>query len=62
VDPKLGPLQANGGPTQTMAIALTSPARNAIPGAACAVARDQRGVHRPQGPGCDIGAYERKVA
>jgi fibronectin-binding autotransporter adhesin len=61
VDPKLGPLQANGGPTQTMAIALTSPARNAIPGAACAVERDQRGVHRPQGPRCDIGAYERKL-
>jgi hypothetical protein len=60
-DPKLGPLQANGGPTQTMAIALTSPALNAIPPAACAVAKDQRGVHRPQGPRCDIGAYERKL-
>jgi fibronectin-binding autotransporter adhesin len=60
MDPKLGLLQANGGPTQTMAIALTSPARDAIP-TPCPVARDQRGVHRPQGPKCDIGAYERKL-
>ncbi|MFL5797772.1 MAG: choice-of-anchor Q domain-containing protein [Actinomycetota bacterium] len=61
-DPKLGALANNGGPTQTMAIGLTSPARDAIPNAACAVAIDQRGVHRPQGPKCDIGAYERKIA
>jgi hypothetical protein len=60
-DPKLGPLSNNGGPTQTMPIALSSPARDAIPKAACAVSADQRGVHRPQGPRCDIGAYERKV-
>ena len=62
VDPKLGSLKGNGGPTQTIAIALSSPARDAIPKAACAVPKDQRGVHRPQGPRCDIGAYERKVA
>ena len=60
-DPKLGALAKNGGPTRTMAIALGSPARNAIPQAACAVATDQRGTHRPQGPQCDMGAYERKV-
>jgi hypothetical protein len=60
-DPKLGVLANNGGPTQTMAIALASPARDAIAMAACAVTRDQRGVHRPQGTRCDIGAYERKV-
>jgi large repetitive protein len=60
-DPKLGALANNGGPTQTMAIALSSPALNAIPKAACAVATDQRGVHRPQGARCDIGAYERKL-
>ena len=60
-DPKLGALAKNGGPTRTMAIGLASPARNAIPQAACAVATDQRGTHRPQGPQCDIGAYERKV-
>jgi hypothetical protein len=60
-NPLLGPLAANGGPTQTMAIALASPTRDAILAAACAVATDQRGVHRPQGPRCDIGAYERKL-
>jgi fibronectin-binding autotransporter adhesin len=60
-DPKLGALANNGGPTQTMAIPLSSPAFNAIPKASCAVSTDQRGVHRPQGPRCDIGAYERKV-
>ncbi len=54
-------MKNNGGPTQTMAPAPGSPARNAIPKAACAVARDQRGVRRPQGPRCDIGAYERKA-
>jgi nitrous oxidase accessory protein NosD len=56
---KLGPLQDKGGPTQTMAIPPTSPAFDAIPKAACAVPFDQRGVARPQGPRCDIGAYER---
>jgi len=61
VDPKLGLLAHNGGPTETMAIAATSPALDAIPKAACAVAKDQRGVPRPQGPSCDIGAYERKI-
>ncbi len=58
---QLGSLQNNGGPTLTMAIAATSPAFNAIPGALCAVPFDQRGVPRPQGPRCDIGAFERKV-
>jgi hypothetical protein len=61
-DPRLGALAGNGGPTQTMAIASTSPALDRIPAAACAVAEDQRGVSRPQGPKCDIGAYERKPA
>jgi hypothetical protein len=61
-DPRLGTLAYNGGPTLTLAIALSSPALNAIPAAACAVATDQRGVHRPQGTRCDIGAYERKLA
>jgi fibronectin-binding autotransporter adhesin len=59
---KLGPLQDNGGPTQTMAIAATSPAFNQIPQAMCPAPFDQRGLHRPQGPRCDIGAFERAVA
>jgi predicted outer membrane repeat protein len=54
-DPQLGPLQSNGGATQTMAIPQTSAALDA--GAECP-AVDQRGFGRPQGPACDIGAFE----
>jgi hypothetical protein len=57
--PKLGTLKNNGGPTQTMAIAATSPARNA---GVCPPNVDQRGVHRPQGSKCDIGAFELKAS
>jgi hypothetical protein len=60
VNPKLGLLANNGGPTKTAALLLGSPAIDAIPTAACALPTDQRGVHRPQGPRCDIGAYERR--
>ena len=56
-DPLLGPLQNNGGPTETHALSVGSPALDAIPSDAC-LATDQRGVARPQGPGCDIGAFE----
>lgn len=56
-DPKLGPLADNGGPTLTIAPAVDSPARDAASAASCP-ATDQRGVSRPQGSGCDIGAYE----
>jgi len=60
VDPKLLALANNGGPTMTQALGAGSPALDAVPvgGAGCA-ATDQRGVHRPDGPGCDIGAFER---
>jgi hypothetical protein len=61
LDPKLGSLADNGGPTRTMALLAGSPALDVIPPAACAVATDQRGVHRPQGPRCDIGSFERKL-
>ncbi|HYZ79352.1 MAG TPA: PxKF domain-containing protein [Gaiellaceae bacterium] len=57
-DPMLGPLADNGGPTQTMALPSGSPAIDAAVLANCP-ATDQRGVSRPQGGGCDIGAYER---
>jgi hypothetical protein len=56
-NPLLGPLQDNGGPTQTMAITPGSPAFDTAIGAYCP-ARDQRGVPRPQGAGCDSGAVE----
>ena len=59
-DPNLGTLADNGGPVPTMALRVTpviSPAINAGDNATCA-ANDQRGVSRPQGANCDIGAYE----
>jgi hypothetical protein len=56
-DPLLGPLQNNGGLTQTMALLPGSPAIDAGDDANCP-ATDQRGVTRPQGSHCDIGAYE----
>ena len=56
-DPLLGPLQDNGGPTWTHALLAGSPAIGAGDNVTCA-ATDQRGVSRPQGTLCDIGAYE----
>jgi hypothetical protein len=58
--PQLGALASNGGPTQTMALPAGSPAVNAIPATVtgCTGSTDQRGTARPQGAGCDIGAYE----
>ena len=50
--------QNNGGPTQTYALLPTSPAVDAIPVSSCIVTADQRGVPRPQGPACDVGAFE----
>ena len=57
MDPKLGPLTDNGGPTSTMALLPGSPAIDAG-SAVGAPATDQRGVPRPQGAGVDIGAFE----
>jgi VCBS repeat-containing protein len=57
VDPLLGPLANNGGPTQTRALLAGSPAIDAA-NTATSPATDQRGVARPQGPAADIGAYE----
>lgn len=53
-------LANNGGPTQTIALPLGSPAIDAGDAATCTSIgnKDQRGVTRPQGAGCDIGAYE----
>jgi hypothetical protein len=66
-DPVLGPLANNGGPTETRLPLTASPLIDAIPVASCqadgaaGVTTDQRGVTRPQGPGCDIGAVEVQV-
>lgn len=49
---------SNGGLTKTMAIGAGAATRDAVPLGSCAVTADQRGVMRPQGGACDIGAYE----
>jgi uncharacterized repeat protein (TIGR01451 family) len=56
-DPLLGPLQDNGGMTATHALLEGSPAINQADDNDCP-STDQRNVSRPQGLGCDIGAYE----
>jgi hypothetical protein len=56
-NPLLASLQFNGGPTQTQRLLAGSPAINAGDNSGCP-ATDQRGVARPYGPACDIGAYE----
>ncbi len=52
--------EANGGNTDTLGLEPTSPGIDAIPAnnPFCAGVSDQRGVARPQGAGCDIGAFE----
>jgi predicted outer membrane repeat protein len=57
-DPLLGLLQYNGGFTPTLMPAANSPALNV--GVSCTTV-DQRGVTRPQGAACDIGAVERRA-
>lgn len=56
-DPQLGPLQDNGGGTLSRIVSVGSPAVDAADDGLC-VDFDQRGVGRPQGSHCDIGAYE----
>lgn len=57
LDPRLGPLQDNGGTTPTRALRPGSLAINTVSDSQCP-ATDQRGEPRPQGAACDIGAYE----
>ena len=58
-DPMLDPAgpQDHGGSTQTVALLPGSAAINAGDDVTC-LSTDQRGVARPEGPHCDIGAYE----
>jgi len=69
-NPKLGRLNKNGGPTQTMALQQGSPALDAGNPAGCRdfagnlLKTDQRGMRRPGGKetaGCDMGAYESQI-
>ncbi len=65
IDPLLGPLADNGGNTLTHALLPDSPARNT---GVCTdlddnlITEDQRGMPRPQGSQCDIGAFEYEEA
>jgi hypothetical protein len=56
-DPRLGPLQNNGSPTPTHAL-LTGSAAIEAGSRCCCPPTDQRGVLRPQGLACDMGAFE----
>ena len=56
-DPGLGSLAANGGETETLEPAASSPAVDAGDDAACP-ADDQIDTSRPQGAHCDIGSIE----
>ena len=71
LNPLLGPLAGNGGPTPTLALTDASPARDAgspatptdtsptpPPDLISCATTDQRGVARPSGARCDIGAFE----
>ncbi len=64
--PLLGALANNGGLTQTHALLAGSPALHSGSAAVCSAApvsaQDQRGTVRPQGPGCDLGAFELAAA
>jgi parvulin-like peptidyl-prolyl isomerase len=67
-DARVGALDANGGPTQTVALTGGSPAVDAGDPAGCVddngslLTVDQRGIRRPAGGRCDIGAFEQPVA
>jgi hypothetical protein len=56
-DPKLGTFGNHGGSTQTVSIRYDSSAIDAGNDANCP-STDQRGMTRPQGSHCDIGAFE----
>lgn len=63
-DLKLGALASNGGPTLTHALSSLSAAIDQIEEQDCVdpdglpLATDQRGVVRPRGTKCDVGAFE----
>jgi len=59
IDPMLGPLSANGGPTETQALLPDSPAIRGGSGVnGNCPATDQRRVARLNRAACDVGAYQ----
>ncbi len=68
-DPRVGTLANNGGPTETAALTGGSPAIDGGDPEGCVdpvgkglLIVDQRGMKRPSGARCDIGAFEQPVA
>jgi parvulin-like peptidyl-prolyl isomerase len=68
-DARLGSLARNGGPTETLAPTGGSPAIDGGNPSGCAdlskdgmITVDQRGMRRPAGASCDIGAFETPTA
>jgi len=59
-DPLLDSLQDNGGFTETHALRFGSPAIDGCSKGCPPPYTDQRGISRPQGSDCDIGAYEKE--
>ena len=60
-DPELGALDANGMDGYPVLYGyLPGPNSQLLDAVACTVPTDQRGIARPQGAGCDIGALERR--
>ena len=57
----LGAIANNGGPTRTLALGVGSSALDAAGACGGLTPTDQRGVSRPQGIACDIGAFEAAV-
>lgn len=57
LDPRLCVLAENGGPTPTCALRSGSPAIDGGVSSGC-VPVDQRGLPRPAGGACDVGAFE----
>jgi hypothetical protein len=63
-NPNIGVLRGNGGPTDTVALYLGSAeinTGNPGPGGTSCAGTDQRGVARPVGTRCDIGAFEAPI-
>jgi hypothetical protein len=62
VNPVLGALALGPGDAlRTIAPLDGSPVLDSVPAGACALGIDERGVQRPQGAGCEAGAFERRV-
>jgi hypothetical protein len=62
LDPMIGPLAANGGPTLTHALLTGSPAIDAAATSCEGSSTDQRGLPAPSGSACDMGSFEVQAA